>query len=220
MGLKLIITGVTGMVGEGVLLECLAHPAIEQVLSVSRKPYGLVHSKLKECIVADFMHLNGIEDQLAGYDGCLFCAGISSNGMSEADYTHITYDITLNFAKAVLAKNPAMIFSYISGSMTDSSEKGRMMWARVKGKTENDLMRMAFKKVYCFRPGFMQPLAEQKNVKGFYRLIGKLHPFLNLFFPNQISTMHQVGKAMINSVLKGSDKQILEVKDINALSAN
>jgi uncharacterized protein YbjT (DUF2867 family) len=220
MGSKLIITGVTGMVGEGVLLECLSDPAIDQVLSVSRKPYGLIHPKLKECIVADFMQLNGIEDELQGFDGCLFCAGISSNGMSEADYTHITYDITLNFAKTVLAKNPDMIFSYISGSMTDSSEKGKMMWARVKGRTENDLMRMPFRKVYCFRPGFMQPASNQKNVKGFYRFIGKLYPFLNLFFPNQISTMHQVGKAMINSILKDWDKQILEVKDINALSVN
>jgi hypothetical protein len=217
--LKVIITGATGMVGEGVLLECLQHPAIEQILLVSRKPYEATHHKLKQCIVPDFLNLEAAIDQLAGYDACFFCAGISSRGMSEPEYTHITYDITLHFARTLASLNPRMIFCYVSGSLTDSSETGRVMWARVKGRTENALIRIGFSHEYNFRPGFMKPTPGQRNVQSYYKLIGPLYPVIRAFFPNHVSTMREVALAIINSALKGYPKQILEIKDINSLAS-
>jgi uncharacterized protein YbjT (DUF2867 family) len=216
--LRVIITGATGMVGEGVLLECLEHPVIEQVLIVNRKPYGAKHSKLKECIIPDFLDLDGFTDQLAGYDACFYCAGVSSAGMSESEYAHITYDVTVHFAQTLASLNPQIVFVYVSGSLTDSSEKGRIMWARVKGKTENALTRCGFRNVYNFRPGFMKPITGQKNIKSYYKAIGWLYPLLRALLPNQVSTLREVGLAMINSVLKGYPKQVLEIKDINALA--
>ena len=218
MGIKVIVTGATGMVGEGVLFECLEHPDVEQVLMVNRKPYPAKHSKLKELIVPDFLKLDEFTDQLTGYDACFYCAGISSVGMKEAEYNHITYDITMNFANKLVSINPNMIFDYVSGSLTDSSEKGRVMWARVKGKTENALMRLPFKKAYNFRPGFMKQTAGQKNIKSYFKYMAGLYPLLNTLFPNHVGTIREVGLAMINSVLKGYPKQILEVKDIKLLS--
>lgn len=215
---RVIVTGATGMVGEGVLLECLAHPAIDQVLSVSRRPCGLKHPKLRECIVPDFLELDGYSGQLNGYEACLFCAGVSSRGMSEAAYSHITFDTTIHFARALLGLNPRMTFCYVSGALTDSSEKGRIMWARVKGKTENALISAGFAHVYNFRPGFMRPSSGQKNIKSYYKAIGKLYPLLHFLFPNQGSTMRDVGLAMINCVVKGYPKQILEIRDINSLA--
>ena len=216
--LKIIITGATGMVGEGVMLECLEHPAVEQVLLVSRKPYGASYPKLKECIVPDFMKLDEVTSQLAGYDACFFCAGVSSVGMSEADYTRITYDVTLHFAKVLAALNPQMVFIYVSGAHTDSTEKGRVMWARVKGRTENDLQKVGFKKAYSFRPGFMKAMPGQKKLKPWFRLFGWLYWPLRLVLPNLVSTLQDVGLAMIYCATKGYPKQILEVKDINALA--
>ncbi len=215
---KVIITGATGMVGEGVLLECLDHPAIAQVLMVNRKPSGIRHSKLKECIVPDFLDLHGFTSDLTGYDACFYCAGVSSSGMSESKYTHITYDVTIHFARTLASLNPQMIFNYVSGTLTDSSEKGRIMWARVKGKTENALTRCGFKMVYNFRPGVIRPAPGQRNIKSYYKVIGWLYPFLRVLFPNQVSTMRDVGLAMINSVLKGYPKQVLEIRDINSLA--
>jgi uncharacterized protein YbjT (DUF2867 family) len=215
---KVIITGATGMVGEGVLLECLAHPAVEQILLVSRKPYGGTHPKLRECIVADFLNLEGVENQLAGYDACFYCAGVSSAGMSESEYSRITYDITLHFAHTLARLNPQMVFDYVSGSLTDSSEKGKIMWARVKGRTENALARARFRSVFLFRPGFMKPIAGQRNIKGYYKWIGWLYRVLHTLLPNQVSTLQDVGLAMILTVLKGYPKQILEIRDINALA--
>lgn len=220
MGKKIILTGATGMVGEGVLLECLEHPEIEQVLVVSRRSNNRQHPKLKECIVRDFFELDKVQEQLRGYDACFYCAGVSSVGMKEAAYTYITYDTVIHFAKTVLALNPEMIFCHISGGHTDSSEQGRAMWARVKGKAENALIKMPFRQVYNFRPGFMKPTKGQKNVKSLFRVITGLYPVLRLVFPNNVSTMKQVGLAMINSVLKGYPKQILEIKDINELAGN
>ncbi|MBD1394812.1 NAD-dependent epimerase/dehydratase family protein [Mucilaginibacter glaciei] len=219
MGVKLILTGATGLVGEGVLLECLQHPQVESVLIVNRKPYkGVPNAKLKEVIVADFFKLENVSDQLKGYDACLYCAGVSSNGVNEADYTRITVDIPLHFANVLLDLNPGMIFSHVSGSHTDGSEKGKIMWARVKGKVENALMKLPFKNVYNFRPGFMKPTAGQQNIKGYYKVINWLSPLLKLVFPGQLSTMREVGLAMINSVLRGYAKQVLEVVDIKALA--
>ena len=218
MKIKIIITGATGMVGEGVLFECLEHPDVGQVLMVNRRPYPLKHPKLKECIVPDFFKLEEVAGQLAGYDGCFFCAGISSIGMKEAEYTRITYDTTLHFAGELARLNPDMVFDYVSGSLTDSSEKGRIMWARVKGRTENALMRLPFKRVYNFRPGFMKPTAGQKNIKSYYWFIGWLYPVLHFLIPGQVLTLRTVGAAMINSVLKGYPKQVLEIGDIKELA--
>lgn len=217
MSYKVIITGATGMVGEGVLMECLAHPQITQVLSVSRKSAAITHPKLKEYLIPDFLSLKENDENLKGYDACFFCAGVSSIGMKEAEYSHITYTTTLHFATMVLQQNPQSTFIYVSGASTDSSETGRIMWARVKGKTENALAKMAFKKTYNFRPGFMKPTPGQKNALKLYRYIGWMFPVLKVVFPNRVSTLKQVGKAMINSLIKGSDKQILEVEDINKL---
>lgn len=218
MGYKIILTGATGMVGEGVLIECLAHPRVAEVLSVSRRPSGRSHPKLKEYIAPDFLTLKEEDQNLKGYDACFFCAGVSSLGMNEADYTRATYDTTLHFARVLLKQNPQMTFIYVSGAGTDSSEKGRSMWARVKGKTENALAGMPFKKVYNFRPGFMKLTAGQKNALKMYKYVGWMYPFLKVVFPNSTSTLQQVGQAMINCLVTGSDRQVLEVRDINKLA--
>src|SRR5947208_2007730 len=172
-GIKVIVTGATGMVGEGVLLECLQNAKVSAVLMINRKHYELVHPKLKELIVPDFSQLHQFAEQINGYDACFFCAGISSVGMKEEKYKSITYDTTLSFAKTLLANNGNMVFTYVSGSGTDSSEKGRLMWARIKGKTENDLMKLPFRGEYNFRPGGMLPYPGQKNWKKLYAIIGK-----------------------------------------------
>jgi uncharacterized protein YbjT (DUF2867 family) len=216
--IKIILTGATGMVGEGVLLACLEHPSVEKILMVNRKSSPIHHPKLEECLIPDFMKLDTVATKLKAYDACFYCAGISSQGMNEADYTYITCDITLHFAELLVSLNPQMIFSFVSGSHTDSSEQGRIMWARVKGKTENALARLPFKRVYNFRPGFMKPTLGQKNIKQYYKIIGSLYPLLRTIFPNQVSTMREVGLAMINSALKGYPKQILEVADIKTLA--
>lgn len=217
--LKIILTGATGMVGEGVLLDCLDHPAISEVLLVSRKPFGRTHLKLRELLVPDFFNLSAVEAQLTGYDACFFCAGVSSAGMKEADYTRITYDTTLHFAQTLARLNPSMTFVYVSGAGTDSSEHGRIMWARVKGRTENALQKLGFARAYNFRPGFMKATEGQRNIKGYYNAIAWLYPILRIVLPNYVSTMHQVGEAMIHVARNGYPKPILEVKDINSLSA-
>ncbi|MBK8613943.1 MAG: NAD-dependent epimerase/dehydratase family protein [Flavobacteriales bacterium] len=214
MGKKIILTGATGYVGEGVLLECMAHPSIDEVLVVGRKSCGVKHPKVKELLVPDFFSLDAVKDQLRGYDACFFCAGISSVGMSEADYTRATYDTTIAFAKAVLAASPGMQFNYVSGAATDGSEQGRVMWARVKGRTENELGRLGFKQSYNFRPGFMKPSPGQRNPKTWQRM---LVPIVALLMPRLGSTMKEMGLAMINSVLKGYPMRTLEVKDIKVL---
>lgn len=212
--IKVIITGATGMVGEGVLFECLENDAVAEVLLVSRRHYPLQHPKVKELLVPDFFRLDNVAAQLKGYDACFFCAGISSVGMKEDKYTHITYDTTLAFAKAVLAQNNDMRFCYVSGSHTDSTEKGRLMWARVKGKTENDLMKLPFKAVYNFRPGAMLPFPGQKNWKAVYKFIVQI---MKAIVPKNVLSMQQVGRAMINACRNGYPKQILEIPDIRQL---
>ena len=218
MKIKAIITGATGMVGEGVLSEALRHPDVEQVLVVNRKLCGVSHPKLKEVLVKDFFDLSSIEGQLSGYNACFFNLGVSSVGMKEPEYTHLTYDLTLNFAKTVVKSNPDMTFIYVSGASTDSTEKGSLMWARVKGKTENDLMKLPFKQVYAFRPGLMKPADDAKNVPSWGRYILWLYPVIHALVPGSACTLSEVGVAMINAVTKGYEKQVLEVKDIVALS--
>ena len=216
--IKVIVTGATGMVGEGVMHECLLHPLVESVVVINRKPGGVVHEKLKEIIHADFFDISSIADQLKGYDACFFCAGVTSVGKSEEEYYKLTYTLTLNFAKVLVEANPDMIFEYVSGGSTDSTEKGKVMWARVKGKTENDLAKLPFKKVYNFRPGYMHPTSGLKNVNKYYKWITWLYPIVKAIAPNYVSTLKDMGLAMINAALYGYDKQILEVKDINALA--
>ncbi len=207
------------MVGEGVLLECLAHPQVNEVLSVSRRAAGLTHPKLKEIIVPDFLSLAENDERFSGYDACFFCAGVSSVGMKEEEYKRITYDTTMQFARS-LNPNPDMSFIYVSGGGTDSTEKGRLMWARVKGKTENDLMKLPFKQVFAFRPGFIKVTREQRFVPKFYYYISWLYPLFKIVMPNIISTMTQVGIAMINAVQNGYEKNVIEVKDIKILSGS
>ncbi len=204
------------MVGEGVMLECLENPAVEQVLSLSRRSCGHTHPKLSECLIADFRDLSAIEEKLQGYDACFYCAGVSSVGMSEADYTTVTYDTPLALAETLVRLHPHMVFTHISGLHTDGTEKGNLMWARVKGRAENALMCLPFRGVYNFRPGLMQPVAGQKNLKRLYRVLLPLFPVLKLFF--SALTLNEVGRAMIACVRSGAPKQVLEVVDIRALA--
>ncbi len=214
MKIKVIITGATGMVGEGVLLHCLANADVAEVLIVNRKHYDKQHPKLKELLVPDFMDLTKVTDQLTGYDACFFCAGVTSIGKKEPEYTHLTYDITLNFAETVAKLNPNLVFTYVSGSHTDSSEQGSTMWARVKGRTENALFILPYKKAYAFRPGIMKPVEGQQSLNGVYRWFMWLYPVVNFLSPKSTLTLHQVGQAMINCVIKGYPKQVLEIEDI------
>ena len=218
MKINAIITGVTGMVGEGVLHEALLHPDVEKVLVINRRPCGVSHRKLSEILLSDFFNLSPIEDQLTGYNACFFCLGVSSVGMNEEKYYSLTYTLTMNMAEILSKHNPDMTFCYISGAGTDSTEKGRLNWARVKGKTENDLMKLPFKKAYAFRPGFIQPTKGLKNVHRFYGVLGVLFPVFRFLMPKYVSTLKELGLAMINSVLLGYDKPVLEVKDIILLS--
>jgi hypothetical protein len=213
-----IITGSTGMVGEGVLHECLQHPDVESILVVNRKPCGITHPKLKEIIHIDFFDLLPIESNLSGYNACFFCAGVSSVGMKEPEYTKFTYELTMNFAQTLSKLNNDMTFCYVSGAGTDSSEKGRMMWARVKGKTENDLMKLQFKNIYAFRPAFMKPVKGQKNAPTFYKYILWLYAILHPLFPQYFGTLSDVGRAMINCAKYGYEKRVLEAKDIAGLA--
>ncbi|NBA85564.1 epimerase [Emticicia sp. CRIBPO] len=213
MKIKAIVTGATGMVGEGVLLECLKNPEVEQVLVINRRPGGISHPKLKEIIHGDFFNLAPIEKELSGYNACYFCLGVSSVGMSKEDYKHFTFDLTVNFGQLMAKLNPEMTFCYVTGSGTDSSEQGSIAWARVKGATENVLIRL-FKNAYMFRPGFMKATAGQKNVKSYYTYLAWLYPVGRLLFPSGFCTLEEVGKAMINVTVKGYSKQIIDVKDI------
>jgi uncharacterized protein YbjT (DUF2867 family) len=218
MKINLIITGSTGMVGEAVLMECLNHPDVESILAINRRPCGFSDPKLSEIIHENFYDLSPVENKLAGFNACFFCLGLSSINKKEQEYYSLTYTLTIDFAKILVRLNPGMTFCYISGAGTDSSEKGKFMWARVKGKTENDLMKLAFKKVFAFRPGFLYASKGQKRVNKYYALFGFLYPVLRLIIPNYVSTLKELGLAMINSVTKGYEKQILEVPDIIKLS--
>jgi uncharacterized protein YbjT (DUF2867 family) len=217
MALKAVITGATGMVGEGVLIECLNHPDVEQVLVINRKPGGVSHPKLREIIHGDFFELASIEPQLVGYDACFFCLGVSSIGLSQEEYRRVTYDLTLNVARTLAKYSPDLAFCYVTGAGTDSSEKGRVAWARVKGATENALMRV-FKRSYMFRPGFMKATPGQKNVKSYYPWLAWLYPLGRALYPSGFCTLQEVGRAMINAASKGYPKPILEVVDIVTLA--
>ncbi|TDH29021.1 epimerase [Segetibacter sp. 3557_3] len=216
--LRIILTGATGMVGEGVLHECLQHSDVASVLVVGRRSCGVRHVKLKEVVHKDFFDLASIRDELQGYNSCLFCLGVSSIGMKEPEFHRLTYELTLNFAKAVASVNNNMTFCYISGAGTDSTEKGKRMWARVKGKTENDLLKLAFKQVYNFRPGIITPTPGLKNTLAMYKYLGWLIPVIRLIAPKYVLSLKQLGHAMINVCSATYSKRVLEVKDITELS--
>jgi len=205
------------MVGEGVLLECLNHPDVERVLVINRKPGGVSHPKLREILHTDFFNLSPIEPQLIGYNACFFCLGVSSVGMREKEYKRITYDLTLNVGRLLAKLNPEMTFCYVTGAGTDGSEQGRIAWARVKGATENALMRL-FRQSYMFRPAFMKATPGQKNVKSYYKFFAWLYPIGRALYPAGFCTLQEVGRAMINAAGKGYPKRILEVKDIVELA--
>ena len=216
MKIKAIITGASGMVGEGVLHECLQSNDVEDVLVVGRRSCGYTHLKLKEIVHPNLYDLSSIEDQLKGYNACFFCLGMSSVGVKEPEFTKVTYNLTMHVAETLSRLNPGMTFCYVSGAGTN--ENGKLMWQRVKGKTESDLIRLPFKQVYNFRPGVMRPTKGLKNTIPLYKWMGWLLPIIKIFSPKSVLTLKQVGDAMINVTLKGYEKNVLEVGDISILS--
>ncbi len=218
MKIRPIILGATGMVGEGVLHEALHHPGVESVLVIGRKPCGLNHPKLKEVIHSDFLDVSAIEQHLKGYDACFFCLGVSSVGMKEHEYKRVTYDLTMHVARTLSRLNNSMTFCYVSGAGTDSTERGRLMWARVKGKTENDLTKLPFKVVYLFRPGFIKPTAGLRNAYAIARVLGFLYPLWKMILPKYVCTLQDLGLAMIASATQGYYRRILENEDIARLA--
>jgi uncharacterized protein YbjT (DUF2867 family) len=218
MKIKAIVFGATGMVGEGVLHECLNHDNVESALVVSRKPCNVNHPKLKEIVHSDFFNYSAIEEQLRGYNACYFCLGVSSVGKNEKDYTRITYDLTMSAARTLSRLNTGMTFCYVSGAGTDSTEKGRVMWARVKGKTENDLTKLPFKAAYAFRPGFIKPTQGLKNAFKLSTAVGLIYPVLKTLFPKYVCTLRDLGLAMIQVTLTGYPQRTIENKDIAQLA--
>jgi uncharacterized protein YbjT (DUF2867 family) len=221
MKIRTIITGATGMVGEGVLHECLQSDHIEQVLVITRNSCGVSHPKLKEIIHKDFSDISSIANQLKGYNSCYFCLGVTAMGKTEAEYIKLTYTLTMNFATVLAKQNPEMTFCYISGTGTDSTEKGRIMWARVKGKTENDLMKLPFKHVYNFRPAGIQTNLTLKPTQTYYKTykyFSWIFPIIKLIAPNYVTSLKILANAMINASIFGYSKNILEVKDIKLLA--
>lgn len=219
--MRVILFGATGMVGQGVLRECLLDPGVESVLAIGRSPTGQRHAKLREILHGNFFDFSSIESQLTGYDACFFCLGVSSIGMSEERYRRLTYDITLAAATTLAKLNRGMVFTYVSGRSTDSTEQGRLMWARVKGKTENDLLKLPFKAAYMFRPAGIQPLHGIRSktpwVQALYVGAGPMLSLLNRLAPQYMTTTEQVGRAMIKVARDGYRKPVLESDDINRL---
>ena len=219
--MRVILFGASGMVGQGVLRECLLDPEVTAVLSIVRSSTGRQHAKLHEIVHKNFFDFSSIESKLSGLDACFFCLGVSSAGMSEENYRHITYDITLTAAETLVKLNPHMTFIFVSGAGTDSSERGRMMWARVKGQTENALLRLPFKAAYMFRPGVIVPLHGIRSRTMLYRIpyavLGPLLPLLKRLFPNSVTTTEKLGRAMLIAAKRGAPKPILESSDINNL---
>ncbi len=222
--MKVIIFGATGMVGQGTLLECLNDPDVDEVLCIGRSPVANQSARLKNLILADPGNLDSVANDLSGYDACFFCLGVSSAGMSEEQYKRLTYDLTLGAARTLAQKNPQMTFVYVSGVGTDSTEHGRVMWARVKGATENALLALPFKAAYMFRPGVIQPVHGVKSRTRLYfilyAIMGPMVPLLRKLFPNQITTTERIGRAMLIVAKRGAPKPVLEPPDIEALVAS
>ena len=219
--MNVLLFGATGMVGQGVLRECLRDPGVDRVLAIGRSATGQAHAKLRDLVVSDVTDLSAVEPELAGFDACFFCLGVTSAGMSEAQYTRLTCDLTLAVARTLVRVAPGMTFVYVSGLGTDSSERGRVMWARVKGRTENALLALPFRAAYMFRPGYIQPLHGVRSRTRWYRLaylvMAPLYPALEALAPGSVTTTEQVGRAMIAVARRGYAKPVLEPRDINSL---
>lgn len=219
--MKIVLFGATGMVGQGVLRECLLDPKVEQVLCVVRTQLGQRDPKLRELVLPNLAELSSVEHELDGYDACLFCLGVSAAGLGEAEYRRISYDLTLSVAHTLLARNRKLSFLYVSGAGTDSSERGRAMWARVKGATENALLALPFRGAYMFRPGLIQPLHGITSKTRAYRIIyawfGFLIPVLKAIFPSSVMSTEDLGRAMIRVAKHGAPKSVLEASDITGL---
>jgi uncharacterized protein YbjT (DUF2867 family) len=219
--MKVILFGGTGMVGQGVLRECLLDASVESVLVVGRSPTGQHHAKLQEIRHDDFMNFSAIESELRGYDACFFCLGVSSIGMDAERYRHLTHDVTLAAANTLIRLNPGMVFTYVTGRSTDSTEQGPVRWARVKGKTENDLLKLPFKAAYMFRPAGIQPLHGVRSktswVQAIYVVAAPMLSYLARTAPKYMTTSQQLGRAMIKVARDGYPKPVLESEDINSL---
>lgn len=220
--MKVIIFGATGMVGQGVLRGCLLDPEVTSVLTVGRTATGRTDAKLREIVHRDFTDFAPIAAQVTGYDACFYCLGISSAGMKEADYDRVTYDYAMAAAQTLVAANPGMTFVFVSGTGTDSSEQGRWMWARVKGKTENALMRLPFEAAYMMRPGYIQPVhgvtSKTRLYRVFYTVLAPFYPLLRRIFPRHVITTEELGRAMIAIARDGAPKPVLENADIGELA--
>jgi len=218
---KVILLGATGMVGQGVLRGCLIDAAVETVLAIGRNASAQQHENLHEIVHNDLSDLSAIEGKLSGYDACFFCLGVSAVGMTEEAYKRVTYDLTISVARTLARLNPAMTFIYVSGSGTDSTERGRLMWARVKGKTENALLQMPFKAAYMFRPGYIQPLhgirTKTKWYGAVYAMMGPFYPLWKVLFPKYVTTTECLGRAMLKVAKRGAPKSVLENQDINRI---
>jgi len=215
--IRAIVTGATGMVGEGVMHECLEHPDVETVLVINRKASGVSHPKLKEIVHTNFFDFSSIEGELSGYNACYFCLGVSSVGMKADEYYRLTYTLTMHVAQTLCKLNPEMTFCYVSGAGTDSNEKGKG-WASVKGKTENDLMKLPFAQVFAFRPGFIKPIKGLANTHNFYKYISWLFPIGRALYPNGFCTLHELALAMISVTIHSYSKKVIEGKDIISLA--
>lgn len=217
--MKVVLFGATGMVGQGVLRECLFDPDVTDVLSIGRRVTGRRHLKLREIVHTDFLDYATIERDLSGYDACFFCLGVTSLGMNEESYRRVTYDVTLAAGRTLVRLNPTMTFVYVTGANTDSTEQGRVMWARVKGKTENDLLKLPFKAACMFRPGAIQPLHGIKSqtawVQAMYVVMGPLLSFLRRVAPKYVTSTEQIGRGMLSVAKRGYPTRILETEDIN-----
>ena len=221
--MKVVLFGATGMVGQGVLRECLLDPDVESVLAIVRKTSLPQHDRLREIVHQNVSDLSAIEDRLTGFDACFFCLGVSAGGVKEEEYRRLTYDLTVSVARTLAKLNPAMTFIYVSGAGTDSTESGRLMWARVKGRTENALLQMPFKAVYLFRPAYIQPLYGVRTKTAWYgaayAVMRPFYPVLKTLFPNYVTTTECVGHAMLNVSKRGFPNPVLENRDINRMCA-
>ncbi|NGX99849.1 MAG: NAD-dependent epimerase/dehydratase family protein [Candidatus Afipia apatlaquensis] len=221
--MRVLVFGATGMVGQGVLIECLRDPDVTEMLTVGRSATGQQHTKLRELVHKDFLDFSAIEKDITGYDACFFCLGVSSIGMDAERYRHLTYDITLAAARPLARLNPGMTFVYVTGAGTDSTEQGRVMWARVKGKTENDLLKLPFRAAYMFRPGAIQPLHGVRSktawVQALYVMTGPLLNFLHQVAPKYVTTTEELGRAMLSVAKRGYPRPILEMDDIHKAGA-
>jgi uncharacterized protein YbjT (DUF2867 family) len=220
---RVLLFGATGMIGQGVLRECLIDSDVARVVTVGRRPTGQKHAKLSELVCPDLANLAPLEPQLTGFDACFFCLGVSVLGMTEEQYTRVTYDLTTSVAKTLVRTSPGLTFIYVSGAGTDSSERGRAMWARVKGRTENALLSLPFKAAYMFRPGAVMPLHGIRSATRWYNAmylgLRPLYPILRRVAPTMITTTERLGRAMLAVARRGYSGPILEMADINRLAS-